>query len=244
MPEEKDRSKGGRPSIPLRDAIYSTVMKVYSLTSARRFSGELAEAHEAGYICQCPHFNSVLNVFDKEETTPILRKMIETSALPLRSVESQFAIDSTGFASTRYTSWCDHKHGGIVRKKATSVKAHFIVGTKTHTIAAVEIEGPTAFYRTIPFDLSATARFYSKAASPRRGDHTRLPAGSCGPWSRNSRSPGSRPSTISRIKGDAIRGTRPEMRKRGSNMQTFLSGWKANAMSRNCQEIVEKLSSA
>jgi transposase len=144
MPEAKDRNKGGRPTIPVRDAIFSAVMKVYSLTSARRFSGELAEAHEAGYIGQCPHFNSVLNVFDREETTPILRKMIETSALPLRSVESQFAIDSTGFASTRYTSWCDHKHGGIIRKKATWVKAHFIVGTKTHTVCAVEIEGPTA----------------------------------------------------------------------------------------------------
>src|SRR5207247_27678 len=81
----KQNSKGGRPSIPVRDAIYSAVFKCYSLTSARRFSGELEEVHERGYIGKRPHFNTVLDVFDKEETTPILRRMVETSAAPLAS---------------------------------------------------------------------------------------------------------------------------------------------------------------
>jgi transposase len=134
----KQNSKGGRPAIPVRDAIYSAVFKCYSLTSARRFSGELAEVHERGYIGKCPHFNTVLDVFDKEETTPILRRMVETSAAPLASVESKFAVDSTGFTSTKYQSWFDSKWG-TERRKAVWQKAHFLCGTTTNTVAAVQV---------------------------------------------------------------------------------------------------------
>ena len=139
----KDNSKGGRPSIPLRDALFSAVLKVYSLMSARRFNGELEEAHEQGYVHHLPHFNSVLNVFDKEETTPILRGMIETSALPLRSVETRFAVDSTGFATIEYASWFDQKYNAV-RRCAKWVKAHFVTGVSTNIVTAVEIEGQHA----------------------------------------------------------------------------------------------------
>lgn len=137
-PPSKDRSKGGRPSIPLRDALFAAVMKVFSLTSARRFAGELQEAHERGYIRHCPHFNTVLGVFDKEETTPILRGMIEQSSLPLRAIEVDFAIDSTGFATTKYTSWHENKWG-VEKKKAQFVKAHICTGVKTNIVTAVDI---------------------------------------------------------------------------------------------------------
>src|SRR5262249_37826965 len=133
IPDKIASPKGGRPPIPMRDAIFSAVFKCYSLTSARRFSGELAEAHEQGFISRCPHFNTVLDVFDKEETTPILRRMIQASAAPLASVEADFAVDSTGFATTSYTSWYEHKHGNKVEKKrANFVKAHFITGVVTN----------------------------------------------------------------------------------------------------------------
>jgi len=106
--------------------------------SARRFSGELEEARNAGYIRSQPHFNSVLNVFDKEQTTTILRDMVETSSLPLRSVETKFAVDSTGFASVKYAAWCDKKYG-TTRKEAQWVKAHFATGVQTNIVTAVTI---------------------------------------------------------------------------------------------------------
>jgi transposase len=137
-PAPKHNSKGGRPAIPLRDAIYSAVLKVYSLTSARRFNGQLEEAHAARYISQCPHFNSVLNVFDREETTSILRGMVEASALPLRSVETSFAVDSTGFSTIKYASWFDAKYNSV-RRCARWVKAHFVTGVRTNVVPAVEI---------------------------------------------------------------------------------------------------------
>lgn len=138
LPEEPRKTGRGRPSISHRDGLFAAIFKVYSLMSARRFSGELAEAHERGYLERFPHFNSVLNVFDKPEVTPLLKGMIETSALPLRAVESCFAADSTGFATSMYTSWFDHKWG-TMKKKANWVKAHFATGVKTNIVTTVEI---------------------------------------------------------------------------------------------------------
>jgi transposase len=140
IPERPTSPKGGRPPIPMRDSLFAAVMKVYSLTSARRFSGELEEVHEAGFIRKFPRFNTVLDVFDKPETTPILKSMIQVSAAPLAAVVVDFAVDSTGFATTSYQSWCEFRHGNkIETKRAKFVKAHFATGVVSNTVTAVEI---------------------------------------------------------------------------------------------------------
>jgi transposase len=139
VPEpQKDRKKGGRPSISLRDGLFAACLKVYSLMSARRFDGELEEAYERGFISCKPHFNYALGVLDREETMPILKDMIVTSALPLRTVETMFAIDSTGFATTKYSSWYDKKYNGT-KEEQVWVKAHFVTGVKTNIVPAVFI---------------------------------------------------------------------------------------------------------
>jgi transposase len=132
-------AKGGRPPIPMNDAVFSAVLKVYCLVSARRFMSDLREAHERGHVGQTICFNSVLRVLELEETTPILMAMIRQSSLPLRSVESQFAIDSSGFATSRYVKWVDEKYG-VNRQKAEWVKAHLCVGTKTQVVTAVFVD--------------------------------------------------------------------------------------------------------
>jgi transposase len=135
----KDRSKGGRPSIPLRDGLFAACLKVYSLMSVRRFNGELEEAHERGYISRLPHYNHAVDTLDKEEVTPILKAMIETSAFPLRAVETVFATDSTGFATTNYASWFDKKYNQM-REGQTWVKAHFTTGVTSNIVTAVNID--------------------------------------------------------------------------------------------------------
>lgn len=139
IPDQEPNPKGGRPSIPMRDAMFSACLKVYSLMSARRFSGELQEATETGFVSHAPSFNSVLRVFGEPQTTPILKSMIERSALPLRAVESQFATDSTGFATTSYNRWFDHKHGKP-KVYAKWVKAHFVTGCLTNCVTCVDID--------------------------------------------------------------------------------------------------------
>lgn len=128
--------KGGRPPMPMDDAVFSAVFKVYSLVSARRFMSDLREAHERGHAGQVICYNSVLRVLETEDTTPILMAMIRQSSLPLRSVESQFAIDSSGFSTCRYVKWFDEKYG-VNKQQAKWVKAHLCVGTKTQVATAV-----------------------------------------------------------------------------------------------------------
>ena len=129
----------GRPRIPLCDAVFSAVFKVFSTVSGRRFSCDLAHAKEKGFIDIAPHYNSVFRAFlEDPNTTAILDRLIIQSSIPLRSVESNFAIDSSGFSTSRFLRWFDHKYG-VDRKKAEWVKCHIITGVKTNVITAVEI---------------------------------------------------------------------------------------------------------
>ncbi len=53
-------------------------------------------------------------------------------------MERDFAIDSTGFGSTRYERWYDQKYG-VTRMKCVWVKAHIASGVRTNCITAVRI---------------------------------------------------------------------------------------------------------
>ena len=70
--------------------------------------------------------------------TPILKELIGYSARPLRSVETQFAIDSSGFGTSRYEKWYDQKYG-VTRTRCQWVKTHIASGVKTNVVTAVRI---------------------------------------------------------------------------------------------------------
>ena len=91
--------KSGRPRLPLSDAVFSIAFKVYSTVSQRRFMSDLREAHTRGFISKVPHFNSISNYLENPELTPILFNLITQSSLPLKSVEVDFAADSSGFTT-------------------------------------------------------------------------------------------------------------------------------------------------
>jgi transposase len=135
-----DDAGKGRPRIPLSDAIFACAFKVYSMMSARRFTSDLCDARAKGYITKVPHFNSVLNYLEMPELFPILTGMIEQTSLPLRSVESNFAVDSTGFATSRFSRWYDIKYNRFTTEQHW-VKAHIMCGVKTNVVTAVEIYG-------------------------------------------------------------------------------------------------------
>jgi SWIM zinc finger len=93
----------GRPPLPLADAVFSATFKVYSTVSGRRFMSDLRGSHERGFISRVPHYNSIFNYLEDEGLTPILLELIRQSSLPLASVEVDFAVDSSGFGTSRYT---------------------------------------------------------------------------------------------------------------------------------------------
>jgi len=134
-PEPK---KTGRPRLPLSDAIFSAAFKVYSTVSGRRFMTDLREAHGKGFIAKVPHFNSIFNCLENPDVTPVLRSLITQSSLPLQSVETDFAVDSSGFMTSRYARWFDAKWGKQ-QVKHDWVKTHIMCGVKTNIVTAVEI---------------------------------------------------------------------------------------------------------
>lgn len=128
----------GRPPIPISDSLFAACFKVYSTVSARRFMCDLDDAKNRGLIEKTPHFNSILNSLESEEITPVIVRMIIAASIPLNAVETDFAVDSTGFTSCRFHRWFDHKYGKV-RQEHDWVKAHVVCGVQTNVVTAVEI---------------------------------------------------------------------------------------------------------
>lgn len=128
----------GRPSLPISDVLYGAATKVYSTVSGRRASTDIRECATKGLIDRAPHYNSIFNYLDKPELTPILTTMIEMAAVPLRAVEQDFAIDATGFSTSVYRRWYDHKYGREM-KEHTWLKCHAMVGVRTNVVTAARV---------------------------------------------------------------------------------------------------------
>ena len=65
--------------------------------------------------------------------------LIAESAKPLRPIERDFIIDSTGFATSRFFGWFYYKYG-VVKKEYDWVKVSVCTGRTTNVITAVEID--------------------------------------------------------------------------------------------------------
>ena len=95
-------------------------------------------AHTDGLMSKAPSFTSMFRYLEDPSLTPILKHLIEQSSLPLKSIETGFAADSTGFATSVYDRWFAHKWGREL-KKAKWVKAHVMCGVQTNIVTAVEV---------------------------------------------------------------------------------------------------------
>jgi len=132
--------RNGRPRLPFDEMIFATTFKVYSTVSQRRFMCDLRDAHSKGYISKVPHFNSISNYLDNEALTPYLKMLIEESSLPLQALETDFAVDSSGFSTSRFVQWVQAKHHDPrLLEKRDWVKVHLMCGVKTNIVTAVEI---------------------------------------------------------------------------------------------------------
>ena len=130
--------KFGRPNLPLSDMVYSSVMKVFTTFSLRRFMSDMQIAKEKGYVNATPCYASVGHFMQKKEVTPLLAQMVTLTSLPLRTIEKDFAIDSTGFGTSIFQRWYSFKHGKEVSSRRW-VKCHFMTGVKTNIIPSVKI---------------------------------------------------------------------------------------------------------
>ena len=130
--------KFGRPTLPIQDMIFSSVMKVYSTFSLRRFMSDVKIAKEKGYVGNECTYVSISNFMNKKEITPILKELIKLSSLPLSSVEKDFAVDSSGFGTSRFARYFDYRWGKDTKHRVW-LKAHLVSGVKSNIVVSAEI---------------------------------------------------------------------------------------------------------
>lgn len=127
----------GRPKIDNRDLLFSSALKVYTQFSLRRFMSDLHAAKEKWLIKHEPCFASIGHYMQREDLKPLLLRLIQVSSLALRSVETDFAVDSSGFRTTKFSDYCREKHN--TEQSHEWLKCHIITGVKTNVITGVEI---------------------------------------------------------------------------------------------------------
>jgi transposase len=171
LPEPERRTGKGRPPLCLSDIIFSSVTKIYSTISGRRYQTDLREAKQRGYLMHLPHYNSVFKYLESEALTPYLYELITLSAAPLKSIESDFAVDSSGFSTGQFMRWLDVKYG-TKEDRRMWLKLHLMVGTKTNIVTSVEVSDGYAhdypFYKGL-VDRTADAGFKMKEVSADKG---------------------------------------------------------------------------
>jgi transposase len=139
LPVTPRKPGAGRNPVQLSDLTFAAAFKVYSTLSGRRFQTDLDEAHGRGYLTRPVRYNTVFDHFDDERLTTALHSLITESSLPLRSIEVDFAVDSSGFATSRFVRWFDHKYG-VVKQEYDWIKVSLMCGVKTNIVTAVAID--------------------------------------------------------------------------------------------------------
>ena len=144
----------------------------------------MREAYAKGYVSHPPHFNTICKYMADPNLTPLLMDLVHASSLPMRHLESQFAVDSSGFSTYRFVSRYNRKHRRVVDNREW-VKMHLMTGTHTHIVTEVRISGweahDTNFFeplleRTVR-DFSVEAVSGDKAYSSRHNLHLAMLGG-------------------------------------------------------------------
>jgi transposase len=130
----------GRPRLPLSDMLFSCVYKVYCCFSARRFMSDLREAQAKEHIHRTPHFNSVSNYLADPKLTETFSQFVTLSSLPLKGIENNFAVDSSGFSTCRFVRWFNKKYGREIDNREW-VKVHLMCGVDTKIVTSIDVSG-------------------------------------------------------------------------------------------------------
>ena len=166
----QDMSKGGRPRLPVRRCdLRRRVQSVFDDEPPPVHKRPVRRADKGAHFMR-PTFQQRLEGMENPETYAILLSMIEQTSLPLRSVESNFAVDSTGFTACRFVRWYDVKYNRFTSEQQW-VKAHICCGVKTNVVTSIEIHDKNAHDGPIlPSLVESTAkRFTMKEVSADKG---------------------------------------------------------------------------
>jgi transposase len=128
----------GRLPIPTRDKIFYLTLQAYNVKSSRRCVADLDLCRQLGFVRKTPHFNTVLKCLNDPILETYFKHLINVSGLPLQQVETDFAVDSTGFSTSQFERWFDVRIGKESDKRRFR-KCHLTCGVKTNIITSVNI---------------------------------------------------------------------------------------------------------
>lgn len=152
--------KAGRKPISLKDKIFFIIIQAYNGKSIRRTVPELELAYQKGIIKKKPHFNMLSKVQRDPNLTKYLKYLINISGMPLRAIENDFAVDSSGFSTGLFGRWFDVRLGAESDRRKF-MKVHITCGTKTNIISAVNItKGHSADSPQFESLIKETNRFF------------------------------------------------------------------------------------
>jgi transposase len=127
----------GRPRLSIQESLFCAIQKVYSQLSSRRAHSLFKNAVERKQIEHAPHFNAPSKLFNNADMTPVLHELVMLSARPVAGLETDFAVDSTGFRTTTFNAYNGVKHGQ--KKEHHWIKAHIACGVKTNIVTSIKI---------------------------------------------------------------------------------------------------------
>jgi transposase len=143
--EIKTTKAAGRPNARLKDLCFSLLLKTFTRLSARRLHSELEIAKQLGYIQHVPHFTILMKYQNAPEMTLLLKEMLKLSSLPIKEASSKtFSVDSTGFSTSQFGRWFDHKWGKETVRREW-IKCHAMIeNTSNIVVNATITEGNAA----------------------------------------------------------------------------------------------------
>ena len=157
---EQPEYKFGRPKLPISDMLFASALKIYSTFSLRRFMSDVKIAKEMQLLDTTPCYASIGHFLQREDITPIIKELIALSSSALREVEKDFAVDSSGFATSRFARYFNYKWGRESEYRIW-LKAHVMSGVKTNIVTSIEItEGHANDSPSLPRLVEETAKTF------------------------------------------------------------------------------------
>lgn len=155
--EEPKKEGKGRKSVPLADNLYMAIAKVNSQLSTRRAYRAMMEGVDKDY-----NVNGVCIFLNRPEITPILRELLQVSASPLSEIESNFAIDASGFGTYQFNDWTHDKWN--TKQEHKFMKSHIACGVISNIITdAIVTDSTVGDMNVLPTLLDGmTGRFTPK----------------------------------------------------------------------------------
>lgn len=129
---EPDHPGVGRKPISRHRIVTSLGLWAYSKRAQRPAMGDLQMAQIGGIMKKAPSRSTLESYLLQPWLKGVLSSLIEASAVPLRLLESTFAVDSTIYRSTR-------KIKGQKEPLVLTTKAHLITGVTTKIITASSV---------------------------------------------------------------------------------------------------------